>query len=72
VTASFAKELIRRAVLSAAIAERSPSDQDLLDALDELLSDQDAFTRSLLASGPRRFEASGGDDAYDGGEEPWT
>jgi hypothetical protein len=25
-------------------------------ALDELLSDQSALTRSLLASGPRRFE----------------
>ena len=72
VTASFAKELIRRAVLSAAIAERSPSDADLLGALDELLSDQDAFTRSLLASGPRRVDAFGSDMAYDGEDEPWT
>lgn len=65
VTASFAKELIRRAVLSAAIARRPPSDADLLAALDELLSDQDSFTRSLLASGPHRFDDSEGDD------EPW-
>lgn len=56
VTASFAKELVRRAVLAAAIARREPGDTDLLEALDELLSDQDALTRSLLASGPRSFE----------------
>lgn len=65
VTASFAKELIRRAVLTAAIAERAPSDADLVAALDELLSDQDALTRSLLASGPRRFDEDERDD------EPW-
>lgn len=65
VTASFAKELIRRAVLSAAIAKRAPNDSDLLEALDELMSDQDAFTRSLLASGPHRFDESRHDD------EPW-
>lgn len=58
VTASFAKELIRRSVLSAAIAQRPPSDADLLGALDELMSDQDSFTRSLLASGPHRFDDS--------------
>ncbi|MBC9225186.1 AAA family ATPase [Aeromicrobium sp. 636] len=58
VTASFAKELVRRAVLSAAIAHRPPGDADLTAALDELLSDQDSFTRSLLASGPRSFEDS--------------
>jgi hypothetical protein len=62
VTASFAKELIRRAVLTAAIAQRPPSDADLLEALDELLSDQDSFTRSLLASGARRFDEIERDD----------
>jgi hypothetical protein len=56
VTASFAKELVRRAVLSASIDGRSPADADLVTALDELLSDQSALTRSLLASGPRTFE----------------
>ncbi len=64
VTASFAKELVRRAVLTAAIAHRPPSDADLTGALDELLSDQDAFTRSLLGSGPQtdREHDSGLDD----------
>lgn len=36
-------------------------DDDLMTALDELLSDQSAFTRSLLVSGPRTFD----DDADD-------
>lgn len=62
VTASFAKELIRRAVLSAAIAKRPCSDADLLEALDELLSDQNTLTRSLLASGPQSFDGSSHDD----------
>lgn len=56
VTASFAKELVRRAVLGAAIAGRSPVDDDLTTALDELLSDRESLTRSLLASGPVQFE----------------
>jgi hypothetical protein len=62
VTASFAKELVRRAVLSAAIARRPPADADLVEALDELLSDQHAFTRSLLASGPHTFDDDELDD----------
>ena len=56
VTASFAKELVRRAVLSASIGGRPPTDADFMEALDELLSDQSALTRSLLASGPQRFD----------------
>ncbi|UPK76643.1 ATP-binding protein [Nocardioidaceae bacterium SCSIO 66511] len=55
VTASFAKELIRRAVLTAAIADTAPADTHLAEALDELLSDREALTRSLLASGPAQF-----------------
>jgi len=61
VTASFAKELIRRAVLAAAVAQQRPADSHLAAALDELLSDQEAFTRSLLASGPRRFDPADDD-----------
>ncbi|MGH3358160.1 MAG: AAA family ATPase [Nocardioidaceae bacterium] len=56
VTASFAKELVRRAVLNAAIAGSEPDDVQLSSALDELLSDAEALTRSLLASGPRQFD----------------
>ena len=62
VTASFAKELIRRAVLAGAVAGRPPYDDDLVAALDELLSDQDAFTRSLLASGPKKFDHEDDDE----------
>jgi DNA polymerase III delta prime subunit len=49
-TASFAKELIRRAVLIAAEAGRDTIDADLLHALDEMLSEAQAFTRALLGS----------------------
>lgn len=67
-TASFTKELVRRAVLAAALADEPPADDHLGLALDELLSDAQRLTRSLLgvdrdargghesrASGPRRF-----------------
>ena len=47
VTASFAKELVRRAVLSSSIADRLVMDDDLMTTLDELLSDQSAFSRVL-------------------------
>jgi ATP-dependent 26S proteasome regulatory subunit len=47
-TASFAKELVRRAVLLAAAAGADPADEHLSAALDALLSDAEALTRSLL------------------------
>ncbi|WP_053202990.1 AAA family ATPase [Jiangella muralis] len=47
-TASFAKELMRRAVLTAADAGHPPGDDDLAVALDEMLSDSEALTRSLF------------------------
>ena len=50
VTASFAKELLRRAVLLAAEAGRDVADDDVRAALDELLSDAEQLTRSLLGS----------------------
>jgi hypothetical protein len=57
VTASFIKELIRRAALLS--ATRSPEDHrlavaaaDLRDALDELLDTRNAMTRTLLGSSP--------------------
>ena len=52
VTASFAKELLRRAVLVAAVEDRPVGDDDLAAALEELLSDAEVLTRSLLGSGP--------------------
>jgi ATP-dependent 26S proteasome regulatory subunit len=48
VTASFAKELLRRSVLIAAEAGHDPSDADLGTALDEMLSQAESITRSLL------------------------
>ena len=51
VTASFAKELMRRVVLAAAEAEREVRDEDLATALDELLSARETLTRSLLGAG---------------------
>ncbi|MEV8516805.1 ATP-binding protein [Dactylosporangium sp. NPDC051484] len=50
VTASFAKELLRRAVLIAADAGHAPADADLDQALDEMLSQAEAVTRSLLGT----------------------
>jgi len=51
VTASFAKELMRRVVLTAAEAEREVGDDDLSAALEELLSARETLTRSLLGAG---------------------
>lgn len=47
-TASFAKELVRRSVLIAALAEREPGDADLEQALADLLADTATLTRALL------------------------
>jgi hypothetical protein len=49
-TASYAKELVRRAVLLAALAGREPGDDDLEAATAELQSDSSALTRALLGS----------------------
>jgi ATP-dependent 26S proteasome regulatory subunit len=49
-TASYAKELVRRAVLHAALAGRDPSDEDLAAATEELQSDSATLTRALLGS----------------------
>jgi hypothetical protein len=54
-TASFAKELIRRSVLNAAQDGQDPSDRDLLDALEEMTSEAEAFTRTLLGGGETGF-----------------
>ncbi|SHN74877.1 AAA family ATPase [Cryptosporangium aurantiacum] len=64
-TASFAKELVRRSVLIAAEDERDAGDGDLAAALDEMLSEAQAITRSLLgAGGPGPWGVP--DDDYDG------
>ena len=60
-TASFAKELVRRAVLAAAVADEPPGDDHLGHALDELLSDAEALTRSLLGVGLDGRDGADGD-----------
>jgi hypothetical protein len=50
VTASFAKELLRRAVLIAADAGHTATDRDLDQALDEMLSQTESITRALLGA----------------------
>jgi hypothetical protein len=50
-TASFAKELVRRAVLVAAEGGADPQDEHLAAALDALQADSEALTRSLLGVG---------------------
>ena len=52
VPASFAKELVRRAVLIAADAGHAPADAHLDEALDEMLSQAESMTRALLGGGP--------------------
>lgn len=52
ITASFVKELLRRAVLIAAEAGTTPADAHLTAALDEMLSQSEAITRSLLGTTP--------------------
>jgi hypothetical protein len=59
-TASFAKELVRRAVLAAALSDEPPSDEHLGLALDELMSDAQRLTRSLLGVGSRPDEGLDG------------
>jgi hypothetical protein len=59
-TASFAKELARRAVLHAALTESDPADDHLETALDELLSDSESLTRSLLGVSGAPGEAQAG------------
>lgn len=48
VTGSFAKELVRRALLTAAVAGRNATDADLAAALDALLSEAESLSASML------------------------
>ena len=57
-TASYAKELVRRAVLLAAMAGREPSDEHLAAATAELLADSSRLTRALLGSNDDSGETS--------------
>jgi len=61
VTGSFAKELVRRALLRAATAGEAPSDEHLRQATAELLDDREALTRRLVG-GAEGAEASPWED----------
>ncbi|MDQ0756234.1 ATP-binding protein [Arthrobacter sp. B3I4] len=50
-TASFARELIRRAVVAAALTDAPVGDGHLQSAVADLMADGEALTRSLLGSG---------------------
>jgi ATP-dependent 26S proteasome regulatory subunit len=70
-TGSFAKELMRRAVLVAAEASREVTDADLAESLDGLLSAGAQLTRSLLGGsaqdGPLPPDGGGGAGAAGAG-----
>ncbi|WP_299168186.1 AAA family ATPase [uncultured Arthrobacter sp.] len=59
-TASFTKELVRRAVLAAASESTRLRDEHLLTAVNELMADGAALTRSLLGSNTQPAEESYG------------
>lgn len=58
-TASFTRELVRRAVLAAALQDVPIADAHLLAAVDELMADSASLTRSLLGSNEPLAEGSG-------------
>lgn len=56
VTGSFAKELIRKSVLSAAAAGTEVADEHLLGSLAELMSSRQLLTRRMLGGAPDRTQ----------------
>lgn len=72
-TGSFAKELVRRAVLTAAEAERTVTDDDLAAALDELLASSAQLARNLLGGGAESPGGSAGaESSAHGSGGTWT
>lgn len=71
VTASFVKEVVRRAVLIAAEAGHGVGDADLQAAVTELVDDAARITRSLLG-GRREDEEPFDDGASEDYDEAWT
>lgn len=63
-TASFFKELMRRAVLFAAEDGAEPADEHLTRSLESLLADNEALSRSLLGSGDDDDESFGGETGF--------
>lgn len=70
VTAAFAKELVRRAVLEAAVLDEAPADIHLERALDLLLSERESLTRRLLGvDGDDGSETTPGEE-WDAADDP--
>lgn len=65
-TASFARELIRRAVVAAALAGAPIADTHLREAVGELMANGEALTRSLLGSGGGAFSGPAGGIGFGG------
>ena len=66
-TASFARELIRRAVVAAALEGVPVADGHLLSAVADLMADGEALTRSLLGSGGGAAGFGSGGGGFGGG-----
>lgn len=64
-TASFAKELVRRSVVAATLEGTDIAERHLFAAVDELMADTAALTRSLLGSGTGSRDGFGGGDDED-------
>ncbi|MEO8283417.1 MAG: ATP-binding protein [Pseudarthrobacter sp.] len=65
-TASFARELVRRAVVAAALENEPVSDSHLSAAVEDLMADAETLTRSLLGSGPNSAAAPGPGPGFPG------
>jgi hypothetical protein len=66
-TASFARELVRRAVVAAALDGVPVADSHLAKAVGDLMADGEALTRSLLGSGADgEGDGDGDGDGFDG------
>jgi len=65
-TASFARELVRRAVVAAALEDMPVGDPHLSAAVDDLMADAETLTRSLLGSGLEQAAGPGTGGGFPG------
>ncbi|WP_265520210.1 AAA family ATPase [Oerskovia flava] len=70
VTASFVKEVIRRAVLVAAEAGHDVGDEDLAAAVTEMTAEAERITRSLLGGSAHLLDEEIFTDGFEGWEGP--
>jgi DNA polymerase III delta prime subunit len=68
-TGSFAKELMRRTVLTAALRGGSPTDEDLATSLEALLSSSERLTRQLLGGRDASAADQDADDVEEDGDD---